>query len=174
MFSGLTAYIYINKDMFSEDEELVGDAPVEMAGLSHKPKVIGGTIKEDKVTDIAKIAEMQTDFALYYNGKINFDDMTNRNITNLTKVFNYPYKAQKGWLFSAGYDENSKVQVYAQSSLDDTRTVIYKVTYNDKGNKVEKIYDGTYFKLTAVDQTNPNQVIGYDANHDEHIVEVAK
>lgn len=154
---------YFNKPTAAAD----GDAPI-----GHTPTItIGGIVKEPN-NDTVSIGKLQTSYIMYVKGDIDFDKMVLQNMENLKKVLNYPFNPKKGYLFSVGYDDRSAVQFYYQSNQEETRTVILKVVYGDKSNKVSKLYDGRYLKLVSVDDTDANRLLTYDENNEESIIEV--
>lgn len=170
-FSAVTAYIYSNRDF---GESLIPADLEEKADLymPYPEPTVGKKIKKDKVTKYESVLQLQNEYAMYRSGRIDFNELKNRTVVLLKDVFIFPRVNERGWLFSAGYQTTSSMQIYAQSDLENTTTVIYKVTYNEEGNKVEKIHDGKYYKLVSVDLTDPNYIIGYDANHDETRIKV--
>ena len=167
LFVFCTVYIFYvgyREDMKSSSE---GDAPIHDI-----PKYyLGGKVEEPK-NDTIKIGELQTSYIRYVKGDIDYDTMVKENMDNLKYVLNYPMAPEKGYLFSADYAYNSRIQVYYQSNQEETRTVILKVIYNEDGNDVTKIYDGQYFKLVVVNEENPSQVVAYDINNDPMYINV--
>lgn len=163
----ISGYIFYKGYLDGDKLAGEGDAPIHDI-----PSINLGGIIEDPENDVASIGKLQTSYVMYVKGNIDFDDMVEENISNLKKVLNYPFNPQKGYLFSVGYDENSATQFYYQSNQEESRTVILKVKYGNKENKVTKIYDGEYFKLVAVNEDNHKQLLVYDADNSEFYIEV--
>ncbi|MFF2798063.1 hypothetical protein [Lysinibacillus xylanilyticus] len=167
VFTACSVYIFYTN--YSSKEESI---PEEDAIIHEIPAInIGGTVKEPENNTVS-IGKLQTSYIMYTNGDIDFDNMIRENTNNLKHVLNFPFNPLPGYLFSVGYDENSKTQFYYQSNKEETRTVILKVVHSKNGNKVTKMYDGEYFKLVSVDLDNPNQLLAYDYNNDEFVIGV--
>lgn len=167
VFALCTVYIFYTNYNKKEEQAQKGDPPI----LQWTHINLGGTVEKPK-NDPIRIGKLQTSYIMYTKGDITFDQMVQENIMNLRGVLNYPFNPKKGYLFSVGYDDNSKVQFYYQSNQEETRTVILRVSYHELGNNVKKIYDGGYFKLVSVDMDNPEQLLAYDQNSDEFIIAV--
>lgn len=160
LFSLVTGYVfysaYINK---TEDD--VGDAPIH-----ELPKYkLGGTV-EKAVNKISSISELQTAYIKYINGYIGFNKLVDETTLLLQTVSNYPFSPNKGYLFSAGFDYDSAVQIYYQSNQEETKTVIYKVEVGDELNKVSIIYNGKYLKLVSATDTDSTLAL-YDNENNE-------
>lgn len=162
VFISCSIYIFYNTSIKEDNGNGEGDAPLEQYGsLTH------GGVAENPNNDTLKIAEIQTSYVKYNKGTIDFDTMLEENMTNLESVLNFPFNPLKGYLFSVGFDLESKHQFYYQSNMEETRTVILEVIHQEDKNLVRKIYDGTYLKLVSADDENPNQLLLYDANNQE-------
>ena len=163
LFICCTVYIFYIGINHTKESVDTGDAPLEYEG----GLTLGGTVENPK-NDTVKIGELQTAYIMYTKGLTDFDSMVETNMELLKDVLNYPFNPMKGYLFSAGYDDNSAVQYYYQSNQEETRTVIIRVEHNEDGNIVRKVYDGDYFKLVAVDEENTNYIYAYDSDNDKY------
>lgn len=170
LFGAVSYMVFLGYYSWSAEGSSEGDPPLKIETV---PTVLGGTVKKPH-NDTITIGEMQTSYIMYVKGDIEFDQMVEENMDNLRRVLNFPFNPEKGYLFSSGYDDNSVTQIYYQSNQEETRTVILKVVHGKKENSVEKIYDGNYFKLVAVNEDNPKELIAYDEEHDAHKIEVEK
>jgi len=167
LFVICSVYIFYVGYKEKVDSSSEGDAPIHDI-----PQITLGGKVEEPVNDTIKIGQLQTSYIMYVKGDISYDQMVEENMDNLKKVLNYPMAPEKGYLFSADYAYNSRVQVYYQSNQEETRTVVLKVVYNEDGNKVTKIYDGDYYKLVVVDEENPSRVIGFDKESEPSYINV--
>ena len=164
---GVTTYVFYSGYLNGKEKNEVGDEAIQEI-----PDTKLGGIAEDPVNDTLVIGNIQTDYVKSVKGLMTFDELINKTEKNLELVFNYPFNPEKGYLFSVGYDYDSAIQFYYQSNQQETKTVIFRVDYGEKKNKVTRVYDGTFLKLVAVNPGEPDKLYLYDKDNQEHVMVV--
>lgn len=122
-----------------------GDPPAEES----TPITYGGTVS-DPPNSTLSISGIQTAYIQYDKDQITFDEMIIKEEQYLKELLVVPTLAKEGYLQSVGYAPNSATQVYYQSNKEHTRTIILRVEYGKKENKVSRMYDGSYYRIVDV------------------------